>query len=174
MLRGLRGMPGRRSKRFADNPNAAREPLFDQEIVFGELRALHFVAHPDRHQAAARPLQALVLLALIFWLRRRALAHIRHAGQRANRRARLVVRIDAKPCKLALEILALLLDSCGKRILKVGDVAAQLRDIHLRDRFRHGRLVLRSRGATATLLFSHENTSVGESLALILTEPARK
>jgi uncharacterized protein YbjT (DUF2867 family) len=40
--------------------------LLNQKIFFLELRALHFVAHPHRRHAAARPLHRRVFLALIF------------------------------------------------------------------------------------------------------------
>src|SRR4051812_25939764 len=51
----------RRRRGFAADVELCSQGLLDQEIVLGQLGALHLFAHPDRQHAAAGPLEALVL-----------------------------------------------------------------------------------------------------------------
>src|SRR5690348_14573002 len=74
--------------------------------------------------------------------------------------AGFVVGIDAEAGELAFQIFALLLDLCAQRVLKIGDVVAQLCDIHFRyggaQRRKPGFVLAAWRTTTPLCLVRHE------------------
>jgi len=107
--------------------------LLDQEIVFLELGALHFIAHPDRRHTATSPLERLVFLRLILWLWFCAPALPAAAWRDGSSGgARLLRDVAPELRKLALQVSALRANLFGQGALKVFDMSPKLRDIHCR------------------------------------------